>query len=90
MREAIILLGIPILAVALLAALHTKSDRYVGTVIKVSSWDGAASLKTKNKMGVDTVIEVKPRRLERFTEGQTITVWTGGDLIGEIATTNPQ
>lgn len=90
MKEGIVLIAIPILVLGLIIALHTKSDKYVGTVIKVSSWDGAASLKTKNKRGQDTIIEVKPRRFERFTEGQVITAWTGGDLIGDIATTNPQ
>ena len=45
---------------------------------------------TKNKKGEDTIIRVNTRRHERFTEGQVITVWTGGDLIGEIATTDPQ
>ena len=90
MKEAIVIVLLPILIIALIIALHTKSDKYVGTVMKVSSWDGAASLKTKTKRGQDTVIEVKPRRFERFTEGQVITVWTGGDLIGDIATTNPQ
>ena len=90
MKEAIVIILLPILIVALIIALHTKSNRYVGTVIKVSSWDGAASLKTKNKRGEDTIIEVSPRRNERFTEGQVITVWTGGDLVGGIGTTNPQ
>jgi hypothetical protein len=90
MKEGIVLIAIPILVLGLIIALHTKSDKYVGTVVKVSSWDGAASLKTKNKRGQDTIIEVKPRRFERFTEGQVITAWIGGDLIGDIATTNPQ
>jgi hypothetical protein len=86
----LIFVGIPILVLVLIIVMHTEPNRYVGTVMKVSSWDGAASLKTKNKRGQDTIIEVKPRRFERFTEGQIITVWTGGDLIGDIATTNPQ
>ncbi len=90
MKEAIVIVLLPILIIALIIALHTKSDKYVGTVMKVSSWDGAASLKTKNKRGKDTIIMVHTRRYERFTEGQIITVWTGGDLIGEIATTEPQ
>lgn len=76
--------------ILIIIALRTEPNRYVGTVMKVSSWDGAASLKTRNKKGKDTIIEVKTRRHERFTEGQVITVWTGGDLIGEIATTEPQ
>ena len=86
----LIFVGIPILVLGLIIVLHTEPNRYVGTVMKVSIWDGAASLKTKNKEGKDTIIEVKPRRSERFTEGQVITVWTGGDLVGGIATTNPQ
>ena len=90
MREGIVLLGLPVLFIVLIVAMHTESNRYVGTVMKVSSWDGAASLKTKNKRGEDTIIEVNPRRFERFTEGQVITVWTGGDLIDGIATTEPQ
>ena len=90
MKEVIVLLGLPVLCILLIVALHTKPNRYVGTVIKVSTWDGAASLKTKNKQGEDTIIRVNTRRHERFTEGQIITAWTGGDLIGEIATTDPQ
>jgi hypothetical protein len=86
----LIFVGIPILVLVLIIVMHTEPNRYVGTVMKVSSWDGAASLKTKNKRGQDTIIEVKPRRFERFTKGQVITVWTGGDLIGDIATTEPQ
>lgn len=89
-RAMVIMILVPILCILLIAALHTKPNRYVGTVIKVSSWDGAASLKTKNREGVDTIIRVNTRRHERFTEGQVITVWTGGGLIGEIATTDPQ
>ena len=86
----LIFIGIPILSILLITALHTKPNRYIGKVIRVSSWDGAASLKTKNKRGKDIIISVHPRRYERFVEGQIITVWTGGDLIGEIATTEPQ
>ena len=86
----LILVGIPILSILLIIALHTKPNRYVGRVTRVSSWDGAASLKTKNKHGDDTIITVHPRRLERFTEGQIITVWTGGDLVGGIGSTEPQ
>jgi hypothetical protein len=89
-KEAIVIILFPIAILALIIEFHTRSDKYVGTVMKVSSWDGAASLKTKNKRGQDTIIEVSPRRFERFTEGQVITVWTGGDLVGGIATTNPQ
>jgi hypothetical protein len=89
-KEAIVIISLPILAIALIVALHTESNRYIGKIIKVSSWDGAATLKTKNKAGKDTIINVQPRRFERFTPGQIITVWTGGDLIGEIATTDPQ
>ena len=90
MLPILLLVGVPILCILLITALHTKPNRYVGTVIEVSSWDGAASLKTRNKKGEDTIIRVNTRRHERFTEGQVITVWTGGDLIGEIATTDPQ
>ena len=89
-RAMVIMILVPILSILLILALHTKPNRYVGKVIRVSSWDGAASLKTKNKRGKDTIIMVHTRRYERFTEGQIITVWTGGDLIGEIATTEPQ
>jgi hypothetical protein len=89
-RAMVIMILVPILSILLILALHTKPNRYVGKVIRVSSWDGAASLKTKNKRGKDTIITVHTRRYERFTEGQIITVWTGGDLIGEIATTEPQ
>jgi len=89
-RAMVIMILVPILCILLIEALHTKPNRYVGTVIKVSSWDGAASLKTKNKHGDDTIITVHPRRLERFTEGQIITVWTGGDLVGGIGSTEPQ
>ena len=86
----LIFIGIPILSILLITALHTKPNRYIGKVIRVSSWDGAASLKTKNKRGKDIIISVHPRRYERFVEGQIITVWTGGGLIEGIATTEPQ
>lgn len=89
-KEVLVIIALPILAIGLIVALHTEPNRYIGKVIKVSSWNGAASLKTKNKKGKDTIIDVHPRRFERFVPGQIITVWTGGDLIGEIATTEPQ
>jgi len=89
-KEAMVIILLPILVIGLIIGLRTESNRYIGTVIKVSSWDGAASLKTRNKSGKDTVLNVQPRRFERFTEGQIITVWTGGDLFSGVATTEPQ
>ena len=64
--------------------------RYVGTVIDVSNWDGTAKLKTKTEEGKDTIVIVKAKRFERFQEGQTITCWSGGNLIIDDCTTDPQ
>lgn len=90
MKDIIFIIALPILMIALIIALHTEPNRYIGTVIKVSSWDGAASLKTKNKSGKDTILIVQPRRFERFMVGQIITAWTGGDALPGVATTDPQ
>ena len=89
-KEVLVIILLPILAIGLIVALHTEPNRYIGKVIKVSSWNGAASLKTKNEKGKDTIIDVHPRRFERFVPGQVITVWTGGDLFSGVATTEPQ
>jgi hypothetical protein len=86
----LVFIGVPILSILLIIALHTEPNKYVGRVIRVSNWDGAASLKTRNKQGDDTIIMVRNRTRERFIEGQIITVWTGGDLIGGIGSTEPQ
>jgi hypothetical protein len=70
--------------------LHTKPTRYVGTIREVSIWDGNAILDTKTINGKDTLLHVHKNKFESFEEGQTITVWTGGDLFDGIATTSPQ
>lgn len=69
---------------------HSPVNKYTGTIISISSWDGAAKLKTKNKSGKDTIINVSANRHEEFTVSQIITVWTGGDLFDGIASTKPQ
>jgi len=70
---------------------HTTPKRYVGTIISVSKWDGSAKLKTKTASGKDTIVYVEhATRDEQFVVGQVITVWTGGELIGDFATTKPQ
>lgn len=73
----------------ILKSCHKPVKRYVGTVTSVSAWDGYAKLKTKNKAGQDTIIIIHPNRHEQFTLSQIITVWTGGDLIGDFGTTSP-
>ena len=85
-----VLLVMPATFICLLIAHHTTPHRYVGTVVSVSSWDGSAKLKTKTETGKDTTLNVVTRKYERFVEGQVITVWTGGDLIGGVASTEPQ
>lgn len=67
----------------------TKVNRYVGVVQSVSSWDGSAMMVSKGNNGKDTVIRVIPLHQQIFQAGETLTVWTGGDLIND-ATTNPQ
>lgn len=70
---------------------HSTPKRYVGTIISVSQWDGSAKLKTKTESGKDTIVYVEhANRYEKFEVGQVITVWAGGDLIGDFATTKPQ
>lgn len=69
---------------------HSPVNKYTGTIISVSSWNGDAKLKTKNKSGKDTIIHVSVNRHEEFMVSQVITVWTGGDLFDGIATTKPQ
>ena len=79
-----------ILFMFLIAYCHTPIRIYVGIVTEVSSWDGAAKLLTKTKLGKDTILLVHARHREQFVQGQIITVWTGGDLFSGIATTEPQ
>jgi len=74
----------------IISYLHTTPKCYIGTVIEVSSWDGYAKLKTKTKLGKDTILRVTPKKRERFVVGQIITAWTGGDLFSGIASTDPQ
>jgi 5-keto 4-deoxyuronate isomerase len=38
----------------------------------------------------DAVTTVLYKHRERFVVGQVITVWSGGDLIGKKASTDPQ
>jgi hypothetical protein len=76
--------------ITLLIFLHEPPKKYVGTVIEVSAWSGNATIKTKTKIGKDTLMEVHKQHNEVFAIGQTITVWTGGDLFSGIATTKPQ
>lgn len=83
-------MGIGLLGLFICAWLRTPVRRYTGTVVQVSGWDGQARLKTTTTEGRDTIVRVRPRRNERFVEGQVLAVWTGGDLTAGIATTNPQ
>lgn len=77
-------------SIFIISYFHSPVNKYTGTVISVSSWDGSAKLKTKNKSGKDTIIHVTANRHEEFMISQVITVWTGGDLFNGIATTKPQ
>ena len=81
---------ITIAAFSLIVFTHDPVHRYVGTVVSVSSWDGSAKLRTKTETGKDTTLNVVNKKYERFEVGQTITVWTGGDLFDGIASTDPQ
>ena len=85
---------VPVLCISLLILLYTPPRRYVGKVVNVNIWSGNAELKTKTEKGKDTLITVQPRSSrfyqEKFVEGQTLTVWTGGTLVGGIASTEPQ
>lgn len=78
------------ITVLIISYFHSPVNKYIGTVISVSSWDGSAKLKTKTKSGKDTIIHVTANRHEEFMVSQVITVWTGGDLFNGIATTKPQ
>ena len=86
----LLFVGIPMCASIILHACRKPVHRYTGEVISVSSWDGSAVLRTKTETGKDTLIDVHNSKRERFVEGQIITVWTGGDLIGDFGTTRPQ
>ena len=70
--------------------LHTTPKKYVGIVREISLWDGNAILDTKTKNGKDTIIIVHQHKYEVFEVGQTITIWTGGDLYDGFGTTKPQ
>ncbi len=83
-------IGLVIGPMVLMQTCRKPVNRYVGEVVSVSSWDGSAVLRTKTITGKDTLIDVHTSKHERFVEGQTITVWTGGDLIGDFGTTRPQ
>ena len=86
----LLFVGMPMCAMIILQTCRKPVNRYVGEVVSVSSWDGSAVLRTKTITGKDTLIDVHNSKNERFVEGQTITVWTGGDLIGDFGTTRPQ
>lgn len=80
-----------VLFVILMKCWHVTPKKYVGTIISVSEFDGSAKLKTKTQLGKDTIVYVEhANRYEKFEVGQVITVWAGGDLIGDFATTKPQ
>lgn len=85
-----IFIYISVVGLFLCALFYTKPKRYVGTVTEVSSWSGDATLKTKTESGKDTTLHVCKHKFEQFVVGQVITVWTGGELIGDIASTHPQ
>lgn len=62
--------------------------RYVGEIIEVDYWNGDAKLKTKTKLGKDTIVYVDKKRHEKFVVGQVITCWCGGENID--CNTNPR
>ena len=90
MKNLFIFAGIAFGLMILVSMCNTPVHRYVGTVISVSSWDGKARVRTKGLHNQDTVLDVICKRRERFVVGQVLTVWSGGDLIGDIASTDPQ
>ena len=90
MKAALSILLVGIIGILLIGFTHTVPKRYVGTITHVDSWDGAATLKTTTIAGKDTTLRVSARRSESFVVGQIITVWTGGDILTGIATTQPQ
>jgi hypothetical protein len=76
--------------VLILVVFHESPKKYVGVVVDVSSWSGNAKLRTSSSKGMDTIIDVQAQKNEVFSVGQTITVWSGGELFTGIATTKPQ
>jgi hypothetical protein len=86
----LLFVGIPMCTLIILQICRKPVHRYTGEVISVSSLYGSAVLRTKTETGKDTLIDVRNSKRERFIEGQIITVWTGGDLIGNFGTTRPQ
>jgi hypothetical protein len=80
----------PIILIALAATLFCSCGprrRYIGVVKEVSEWDGKAKCLTKTKHTKrDTFIYVSPHRHQMFTVGETITFYTGGDLIVDAET----
>jgi len=74
-----------IIIVALFAIIFCSCgprQKYVGKIIEVSDWDGKAMCLTKTKYtNKDTFVYVSPLRRQRFAVGETITFYTGGDLI---------
>jgi len=90
MKSMLIFMAIGIAGLFFCALMQKPIHRFVGTVESVSDWDGSARLKTKGARNQDTIIFVTARRRERFVAGQIITVWSGGDLISDVASTDPQ
>ena len=77
--------------IILMRCCHRTPKKYIGTILSISEFDGSATLKTKTESGKDTIVYVEhANRYEKFEVGQVITVWAGGDLIGDFATTKPQ
>jgi hypothetical protein len=89
MKNLFIFLLIAVSLLMIEALLKSPPHRYVGRIISVDSWNGAAKLLTKTDNNKDSVIIVIPNRYEHFVVNQVITAWTGGEMINN-ATTTPQ
>lgn len=59
--------------------------KYIGTIININN--DSASLKTKTNLGVDTIIIIRLGRNEVYEIGQSVTVFTGGNLVGDFGIT---
>mgnify|MGYP003402475775 CR=1 FL=1 len=80
-----ITLTFPMIVFLSLSKCNKPVRKYTGTIININEY--SASLKTKTNSGVDTIIIVRLGKNETYGIGETVTIWTGGTLVGDFGIT---
>lgn len=58
---------------------------YTGKIVEIVKWKSLAKIQTKNYTNKDTIILVKIPQTSDYQLGDTIVVYTGGNIIGDYA-----